>query len=57
MSAVTVIYALLFYMATAILVVGVTRKVYIYARTPQPLKIPTTPGADDARGRVVAHGA
>ena len=43
MSAVTVIYALLFYVATAILVIGVARKIFIYARTPQPLKIPTTP--------------
>ena len=43
MSAVTVIYALLFYVATAILVIGVARKIYIYAHTPQPLKIPTTP--------------
>ncbi|MHB8741653.1 MAG: respiratory nitrate reductase subunit gamma [Sulfuricaulis sp.] len=43
MSAVTVFYALLFYVATAILVIGVARKIYIYARTPQPLKIPTTP--------------
>lgn len=43
MSAVTILYALLFYAATAILVIGVTRKIIIYARTPQPLKIPTTP--------------
>jgi len=43
MSAVTVLYALLFYAATAILVIGVLRKIAIYARTPQPLKIPTTP--------------
>jgi len=43
MSAVTVIFALLFYIATAILVIGVARKIFIYARTPQPLKIPTTP--------------
>ena len=43
MSAVTVFYALLFYVATAILVIGVTRKIFIFARTPQPLKIPTTP--------------
>ncbi len=34
MSAVTLIYALLFYLATAILVIGVTRKIFIYARTP-----------------------
>jgi nitrate reductase gamma subunit len=43
MSAVTVTYALLFYAATAILVFGVVRKIVIFARTPQPLKIPTTP--------------
>jgi nitrate reductase gamma subunit len=43
MSIVTVIYTLLFYVATAILVIGVVRKIFIYARTPQPLKIPTTP--------------
>ncbi|MBI3571600.1 MAG: respiratory nitrate reductase subunit gamma [Gammaproteobacteria bacterium] len=43
MSTVTVIYTLLFYVATAILVIGVARKIFIYARTPQPLKIPTTP--------------
>lgn len=43
MSAVTVIYALLFYTATAILVFGLLYKISVYARTPQPLKIPTTP--------------
>lgn len=43
MSAVTVIYAILFYVATAVLVIGVGRKIWIYARTPAPLKIPTTP--------------
>jgi nitrate reductase gamma subunit len=43
MSAVTIIFALLFYLATAVFVLGVTRKIFIYARTPQPLKIPTTP--------------
>ena len=43
MSAVTVIYALMFYTATAILVVGLVYKISVYARTPQPLKIPTTP--------------
>jgi nitrate reductase gamma subunit len=39
----TVVYAFLFYVATLILVIGVGRKIYIYASTPQPLKIPTTP--------------
>ena len=50
MSAVTLIYALLFYLATAILVIGVTRKIFIYARTPQPLKIPTTPAPTTRAG-------
>ena len=50
MSAVTLIYALLFYVATAILVIGVTRKIFIYARTPQPLKIPTTPAPTTRAG-------
>ncbi|MDH5648095.1 MAG: respiratory nitrate reductase subunit gamma [Gammaproteobacteria bacterium] len=43
MSALTITYAILFYAATAILVIGVGRKIFIYARTPAPLKIPTTP--------------
>lgn len=43
MSAVTIGYALLFYSATAMLVVGVARKCWVYARTPQPLKIPIPP--------------
>lgn len=50
MSVVTLIYALLFYLATAILVIGVTRKIFIYARTPQPLKIPTTPAPTTRAG-------
>lgn len=50
MSAVTVLYALLFYAATAILVVGVARKIFIFARTPQPLKIPTTPAPTTRAG-------
>lgn len=52
MSAVTVTYALLFYLATAILVGGVAYKISVYARTPAPLKIPTTP-APTTRGGVV----
>jgi nitrate reductase gamma subunit len=43
MSAVTVIYATLFYAAALIFVIGVGRKIFIFASTPQPLKIPTTP--------------
>jgi nitrate reductase gamma subunit len=43
MSALTVVYACLFYAATAIFVVGVAAKIAGYARTPAPLRIPTTP--------------
>ena len=51
MSALSVAYALLFYAATAVLVVGVALKVRQYARTPAPLLIPTTP-APTSRGGV-----
>ena len=47
-----IIYAVLFYAATLLLVVGVGRKIFIYARTPQPLKIPTTPAPTTGRGVV-----
>lgn len=43
MSAVTTVYAVLFYAATVLLLAGLLRKIVQYARTPQPLKIPTTP--------------
>ena len=43
MSMLTIAYAVLFYIAALVFVVGVTRKVRIYAQTPAPLKIPTTP--------------
>ena len=39
----TVLYAALFYLATALMVAGLARKIVDYARTPAPLKIPTTP--------------
>jgi len=42
-SALTVAYALLFYAATGVLVVGLALKILSYARTPSPLKIATTP--------------
>lgn len=45
-------YALLFYVATLVLVAGIGRKVVQYATTPAPLKIPTTP-APVTRGGVV----
>jgi nitrate reductase gamma subunit len=43
MSPTTVIFALLFYAATALLVAGLVAKIRQYWGTPAPLKIPTTP--------------
>ena len=43
MSILTYTYMGLFYLATVVLVFGVARKIRIYARTPAPYKIPTTP--------------
>lgn len=43
MTFVSILYGLLFWAATLVLVVGVGRKIYLYAKTPAPLKIPTTP--------------
>jgi nitrate reductase gamma subunit len=51
-SALTVTYALLFYIAAATLIFGVTWRCWVYARTPQPLKIPIPP-APTTRGGVV----
>ncbi len=39
----SVIFAILFYAATLLLMVGVAHKIALYARTPAPLKIPVTP--------------
>lgn len=39
----TAIFAVLFYLATAILVLGLALRIRLYAKTPAPLKIPTTP--------------
>lgn len=50
MSALTVLYALLFYAAAVILVGGVAYKSWVYARTPQPLKIPIPPAPTTRRG-------
>jgi nitrate reductase gamma subunit len=49
-SALTVLYALLFYVAAATLVGGVAYKCWVYARTPQPLKIPIPPAPTTRRG-------
>jgi nitrate reductase gamma subunit len=50
----TAVYALLFYAATAVLVVGLGARVLRYARVPSPLVIPTTP-APTSRAGVVAR--
>jgi len=49
-SALAIGYALLFYVATAILVIGLANKIAGYARTPSPLKIPTTPAPTTTGG-------
>lgn len=43
MSAISIVYTILFYAAAAIFILGVAAKVFVYAKTPAPLKIPTTP--------------
>jgi nitrate reductase gamma subunit len=44
------IYAVLFYVATAIIVAGVVMRIRQYSRTPAPLKIPTTPAPTTVGG-------
>ena len=53
MSTLTVIYALLFYAATIILIAGLAGRIYRYAHTPAPLKIPTTPAPTSVPGVVL----
>ncbi|MFO1269141.1 MAG: respiratory nitrate reductase subunit gamma [Rubrivivax sp.] len=50
MSGLTIAFAVLFYAATALLVVGLALKVHAYWRTPAPLLIPTTPAPTSAGG-------
>jgi len=47
----SILFAVLFYFATVVLVLGVASRVRRYAKTPAPLKIPTTP-APTTRGGV-----
>lgn len=49
----TLFFALLFYAATALFVVGLARKIVDYARTPAPLLIPTTPAPTTTGGVVL----
>jgi nitrate reductase gamma subunit len=53
MSFLTITYALLFYIAAAVLLVGVGRKIYIFYTVPAPLKIPTTPAPVTQAGVVM----
>jgi nitrate reductase gamma subunit len=50
MSLLTIIYACMFYAATALMVGGLAYKIAGYARTPAPLKIPTTPAPTTTSG-------
>ena len=50
MSALSLVYAALFYVATALLVVGLALKIRRYLATPAPLKIPTTPAPTTGAG-------
>ncbi|NOX68856.1 MAG: nitrate reductase [Gammaproteobacteria bacterium] len=47
------IYAVLFYFAAAVFAFGLAYRIWLYARTPAPLKIPTTPAPTTRRGVVV----
>lgn len=47
------VYAVLFYIATAVLTAGLIYRIWLYARTPAPLKIPTTPAPVTQSGVVV----
>lgn len=53
MTPATVVFALLFYFATAVLLGGLGWRIASYARTPAPLKIPTTPAPTTATGVVL----
>ncbi|HMN76091.1 MAG TPA: respiratory nitrate reductase subunit gamma [Burkholderiaceae bacterium] len=50
MTALSIAYALLFYAAALVLVVGTAAKIRVYAQTPAPLKIPGTPAPLTATG-------
>ena len=50
MSLLTIAFAALLYIATAVMVIGLTVKIRSYLRTPAPLKIPTTPAPTTSTG-------
>lgn len=53
MSFLTITFAGLFYAATAILIAGLANKIIQFAKTPAPLKIPTTPAPTTQTGVVL----
>ena len=56
MSVITIVYTVLMYTATLILVGGLAYRINKYARTPAPLKIPTTPAPTTTSGVVMRMG-
>jgi nitrate reductase gamma subunit len=52
MSLLTIAFTLLFYFATATIVAGLAYRIRLYAVTPTPLRIPTTPAPTTAQGVV-----
>ncbi len=52
MSLLTIAYTLLFYLAIATLLAGLVYRIRLYAKTPVPLRIPTTPAPISAAGVV-----
>ncbi len=52
MNALSIAYAALFYIATAVLIGGLAYKIWLYWKVPAPLKIPTTPAPTTQSGVV-----
>lgn len=52
MSTLSIVFVVLFYAASLVLVLGVARKILQYTRSPAPLKIPTTPAPTTTSGVV-----
>ena len=53
MSFVTIFYGISFYVATSILFIGLSYRIYEYATIPAPLKIPTPPAPKTKQGVAV----
>lgn len=49
----SILFSILFYFATLVFVVGLVYRINSYARTPAPLKIPTTPAPTTTGGMVL----